>query len=208
MHKDFRGSSDLVARHELDGLSPTPAIRAELATPRHLADLVAVARREIPGVSVSEAGLAQFLRGDPESIFAFERAGKLLGGIAFLHLNSRGHDALLADGIDLKNPGYEFLAPPGEDVSAIYVWALACHGRAVLGLANVAEYLRKPRFVGADYFARPSTAAGRDLLIAIGFKQVANLPSDLWCYQRPWHRVSPNMPTLNFPARDFADARH
>ena len=208
MYKEFRGSSDLVARHELDGLSPTPAIRAELATPRHLADLVAVARREIPGVSVSEAGLAQFLRGDPESIFAFERAGKLLGGIAFLHLNSRGHDALLRDRIDLKNPGHEFLARPGEDVSAIYVWALACHGRAVLGLANVAEYLRKPRFVGADYFAMPATAAGRDLLIAIGFRQLANATSGLWCYQRPWHRISPNLPPLNFSARDFADARH
>jgi len=55
-----------------------------------------------------------------------------------------------------------FLARPDEDVSAIYVWALACHGRAVVGLANVAEHLRKPRFVSADYFAQPSTTAGRD----------------------------------------------
>jgi hypothetical protein len=208
MDTTFRGSGDFVARHELDGLSPTSAITVRLARSRHLADLVAIARREIPGVSVSEAGLAQFLHSDPESIFAFERAGNLLGGIAFLYLNRRGHDALSLDGIDLKNPSHEFLARPDEDVSAIYVWALACRGRAVVGLANVAGYLRKPRFIGADYFARPSTVAGRDLLIAIGFGPTSSFQPDLWRYRRPWNRVSPNMPAPNFPARSFADARH
>jgi hypothetical protein len=208
MDTSFRGSGDFGARHELDRLSPTSAITVRLAESRHLAGLVAIARREIPGVSVSEAGLAQFLHGDPESIFAFERAGNLLGGIAFLYLNRRGHDALLLDGIDLKNPSHEFLARPDEEVSAIYVWALACHGRAVAGLANVAGYLRKPRFIGADFFARPSTIAGRDLLIAIGFGPASSVQPDLWSYQRPWNRVPPNMPALNFPARSFADARH
>ena len=208
MHKVFRESGDFVPRHELDRLSPTSAITVRPATGRQLANLVAIAQREIPGVSVSEVGLAQFLRGDPESIFAFERAGNLLGGIAFLYLNCRGYDALLLDGIDLKNPSHEFLARPDQDVSAIYVWALACHGRAVVGLANVAGYLRKPRFIGADYFARPSTTAGRDLLIAIGFRPTSSFQPDLWRYQRPWNRVPPNMPAPNFPARSFADARH
>jgi len=83
MHKVFRESGDFVPRHELDRLSLTSAITVRPATGRQLANLVAIAQREIPGVSVSEAGLAQFLRGDPESIFAFERAGNLLGGIAF-----------------------------------------------------------------------------------------------------------------------------
>jgi len=75
MDSAFRGSGDFVPRHELDRLSPTSAISVRLASPRHLADLVAIARREIPGVSVSEPGLAEFLRGDPESIFCF-RAGR------------------------------------------------------------------------------------------------------------------------------------
>src|ERR1700737_5064270 len=208
MQKEFRGSRDLTARHELDGLSPTSAVIVGLATRGRLPDLVAIARREIPGVNATEADLAQFLRSDPESIFAFERAGSLLGGIAFLYLNCRGHDALLLDGIDLKNPSLEFLARPDEDVSAIYVWALACHGRAVVGLANVAGYLRKPRFISADYFAQPSTTAGRDLLIAIGFRAIFRFQPHLWGYQRPWNRVPPNLPAPNFPARSFADARH
>ena len=208
MQKLFQGSTDLGARHELDGLLPTSAVKVGLATHRQLPDLVAIARREIPGVNVTEAALAQFLRSDPESIFAFERAGSLLGGIAFLYLNGRGHDALLLDNIDLKNPGLEFLARGDEEVSAIYVWALACYGRAVVGLGNVAGYLRKPRFVGADYFAQPSTTAGRDLLVAIGFKPISSSKPDLWCYQRPWNRVPPDMPAAHFSARSVADARH
>jgi hypothetical protein len=208
MDKVFRGSDDLAARHELDRLSPTSAIAVRLARHPQLADLVAIAKREIPGVGLSEAGLAQFLRDDPESIFAFQRAGNLLGGIAFLHLNCQGHDALLLDKIDLKDPSREFLARPDEEVSAIYVWALAGYGRAVAGLGNVAAHLRKPRFVSADYFAQPSTRAGRDLLMAIGFKPISSFQPDLWCYQRPWNRRPPYMPASNVSARSFADARH
>lgn len=208
MDSHFPESGDFLPRHELDGLSPTATITAGPATGRQLADLVAIARREIPGVSISEAGLAHFQRCDPESIFALQRAGKLLGGIAFLYLNARGHDALLRDGMDLKNPSPEFLARPGRAVSAIYVWALACHGRAVIGLANVAGYLRRPRFAAADYFAQPSTKAGRDLLIAIGFKPISGVKADLWRYRRPWNRIPPPVPASTLSARSFADARH
>ena len=207
MQKVLRESGDLFSRHELDGLQTTSAITVSLATHRQLDDLVSIAKREIPGVSVSEAGLAQFLRDDPESIFAFQRAGKLLGGIAFLHLNCRGHDALLLDDIDLKNPSREFLARPDQEVSAIYVWALAGYGRAIVGLGSVAEYLRRPRFIGADYFAQPSTAPGRDLLIAIGFQPTPSFQPDLWCYERPWKRLAANMPVSNLTAGSFADAR-
>jgi len=208
MDSASRESVDFVPRHELERLSPTSAVAVGLATPRHLANLVGIARLEIPGVSISEAGLAQFLRSDPESIFAFERAGRLLGGIAFLYLNGRGHDALLRGGVDLKRPSPESLARPDEDVSAIYVWALACHGRAVVGLGNVAGYLRRPRFIGADYFAQPSTAAGRDLLIAIGFKPIPSFQHELWRYERPWHRLPPKSPASSVAARSIADARH
>ena len=85
---------------------------------------------------------------------------------------------------------------------------LAGYGRAVVGLGNVAEYLRKPRFFHADYFAQPSTPAGRDLLMAIGFVSIPSYQPDLWTYERPWNRVPPNMPALNVSARSFADARH
>ena len=57
MDSVLRGSGDFVPRHELDSLSPTSSITVHLATVPQLTDLVAIARREIPGVSISEAGL-------------------------------------------------------------------------------------------------------------------------------------------------------
>jgi hypothetical protein len=202
-----RGSGHLNDRHELDRLSPASAIVVSVASEWQLSDLTTIARREIPGINASDARLAQFLRDDPESIFSFHRAGKLLGGIAFLYLNCRGHDALLLDGFDLRNPSREFLAQPDEEVSAIYVWALAAHGRAVTALGNVAEYLRRPRYVCADYFAQPSTMAGRNLLIAIGFEPVPSFQPDLWRYERPWHRIPHKMLESNIQPRSFPDAR-
>ena len=207
MQKMFRGSRDLAARHELDELSPTSAVTVKPATCGHLHDLVAIARREIPGVSVSEAGLAQFLRGDPESIFAFERAGGLLGGIAFLYLNDRGHDALLIDGIDLKNPGREFLARGHEDVSAIYVWALVCHGRAVVGLANVAGIFEKaaiyqcrlfraasdngrPRFADRNRLQADTELPARPLALRAAMESPSSEYAGITCFSREYRRCT------------------
>jgi hypothetical protein len=210
MQKPRRGSADFTGRHELDRLVTTNAIAAGPATYEQLADLAAIAKKEIPGVNASEAGLVQFLRDDPESIFALQRDGNLLGGIALLYLNCRGHDALLLDEIDLKNPSREYLARPGEDVSAIYVWALAGYGRAAIGLGNVAEYLRRPRFASADYFAQPSSTAGRDLLKALGFRPIASFQPDLWYYERPWNRIASTIaaPSVSIAIRRQADARY
>ena len=207
MQKKLRGSGDFGLRHELDALVPASGISAEPARQEQLAALAEIARREIPGVN-AEVGLGRFLRADPESIFTFRHGDRLLGGIAFLYLNCQGHDALLLDNIDLKNPDREFLAAPGEEVSAIYVWALAAYGRAVMGIANVAASLRRPRFFGANYFAQPSSSAGRDLLIALGFEPVPSFQADLWCYERPWNRPSLILPAVGFSPRSYADARH
>lgn len=201
------GSGDYSARHELDRLSPSAAIEAGPARPEELEQLAAIAKREIPGVNAS-AGLAQFLASDPESIFSFRRAGKVVGGIAFLFLNSRGHDALLLDNIDLKNPQAAYLARADEIVAAIYVWALAGYGRAVMGLGSVAAHLRKTRFIEADYYAKPSSKDGRELLIALGFCPIASFQPDLWCYQRPWHRPRAMWPVLSHATGSGTDARH
>ncbi len=180
----FRESRDLAARHVLSGLAPATEVQVTFAKPHELVALATIANREIPGVNMSPEGLAEFLGFDPECIFSFTRAGRLLGGVAFLYLNDRGFDALLLDEIDLKNPGREFLARPEEQVAAIYTWALAGHGRAVLGLGNVSAHLTTERFREADYFAQPSTPAGRDLLRALGFTPFPSFQPDLWCYPR------------------------
>ena len=202
-----QGSGDFAPRHELDRLSPSAAIEAGPATPEQLRTLAAIAKREIPGVNAS-AELAHLLQADPESIFSFRRAGNLLGGIAFLYLNCRGQDALLLGNIDLKNPQREYLARADENVAGIYVWALAGCGRAVMGLGSVAAHLRKPRFMEADYYAQPSSKDGRELLIALGFRSIPSFQPDLWCYQRPWHRLPGTWPASNLSTGSGTDARH
>ena len=201
-----QGSGDYSPRHELDRLPPSTAVDAGPARPEELEQLAAIAKREIPGVNAS-AGLAQCLQADPESIFSFRRAGRLVGGIAFLHLNDRGHDALLLGTMDLKNPESCYLAGADETVAAIYVWALAGYGRAVLGLGSVAAQLRSSRFAEADYYAQPSSRDGRELLIALGFRPIDSLQPDLWWYQRPWHRRRAT-PALNLATGRTIDARH
>jgi hypothetical protein len=126
--------------------------------------------------------------------------------MAFLYLNKRGHDALILGGISLTHPDIGLLAGSNEEVSANYIWAIAATGRGIAGLGKAAAHLRTPRYVNADCFAQPSTAAGRDILTATGFKQIPSSQPDLWCYQRPWNRL-PSIASTIKSTRSFADAR-
>ena len=212
MQNQFQGSGEIARRHELDALAPTRAVVAAPAQLDELGELAAIAKKEIPGVRISENGLVQFWKYDQHSIFAFRSGENLLGGIAFLYLNSGGMDALLLDEIDLTQPSREYLAGTGEEVEAIYVWALAARGRGAVAIANVARFLRGPRFVNADYYAQPSSRDGRALLATLGFKPIASFQPDLWCYQRPWNRIPRAIGATQVSAqpsvRSTADAWH
>ena len=107
-----------------------------------------------------------------------------------------------------SRPDFGFFAGCDEPVSASYIWAIGATGRGIAGLGKAAAHLRKPRYVNADCFAQPSTAAGRDLMIATGFIQIPSFQPDLWCYQRPWKRLQKPMPSSNPSARSFEDARY
>jgi hypothetical protein len=156
---------------------------------------------------MKESMLGKYLAFDPECILTFSRHERLLGAIAFLFLNGRGHDALILDEISLTHPEFGLLARRDEAASAIYIWAIAATGRGIAGYGKIAAHLRTPRYVNANCFAQPSTKAGRDWLIATCFKQIPSFQRDLWCYERPWNRLPPYMPARNVSARSFADAR-
>ncbi|CCD98564.1 hypothetical protein [Bradyrhizobium sp. STM 3809] len=213
MQNSQRGSTEFSDRHQLDALPWTHRITAQAVTPERLGELAALARREIPGVRASAQELAEFLRHDPDSIFVLCQGGRLLGGIAFLYLNSAGLDALLLDDFNLNDPPRRFLAQPDEQPAAIYVWALVAKGRGAIGLGNVAQMLRGPRYRSADYYAQPSSPEGRAFLGALGFAPLASFQPDLWWYQRPWNRlpemIAPSLQsTTNLVKRSLADARH
>lgn len=196
------------ARHEFDALPLSPYVDLRCAQFSEIAALSEMAHRLVPGVQIGTAELARYLTFDPQSILTFSRKGQLVGGIAFLFLNDRGHDALLLDEVCLTAPETHYLASAKEDVAAIYIWAIAATGRGIAGLGKAAAHLRQIRFRGADCYAQPSTVAGRDIMKATGFAPVPSFQPDLWCYERPWHRQPMRMPGALIQARSFADARH
>ncbi len=200
--------ASFAARHDFDALPLSPDIDVHCAQFSEIAALSDMAHRLVPGVRIGEAELARYYTFDPQSLLTFSRRGSLLGGMAFLFLNERGHDALLLDEIRLTEPDMRHLASRDDEVSAVYIWAIAATGRGIAGLGKAAAHLRQPRFRSADLFAQPSTAAGRDIMAATGFAPVASFQPDLWCYERPWNRRPTHMSTPSFETRSFADARH
>lgn len=201
-----RGS--FAARHDFDALSLSPDVDVRCAKFSEIAALSEMARRLVPGVRLGTGELARYFAFDPQSILTFSRRGDLLGGMAFLFLNDRGHDALLLDEICLTAPETRYLASAREEVAAIYIWAIAATGRGIVGLGKAAAHLRQQRFRGADCYAQPSTVAGRDIMRATGFEPVPSFQPDLWCYERPWNRRPMRMPGAIIQARSFVDARH
>jgi hypothetical protein len=195
------------ARHDFDALPRSTEIEVKPAQHRELSALADMANRLVPGVRMTERGLERYFAFDPGSILTFSRSNKLLGAVAFLYLNDRGHDALILDEMDLTHPDLGLLAGPSDEVSGIYVWAIAGQGRAMAGLGNVSAHLSEPRLAPADLHAQPSSADGRNLMVALGFEPIPSYQRELWRYQRPWNRLPPHMPSSNVPARSFADAR-
>ncbi|MDN3278841.1 hypothetical protein QWJ07_31585 [Frankia sp. RB7] len=186
----------------------SPDVDVRCAQSEEIAALSEMAHRLVPGVQIGAMELAKYFAFDPGSILTFTRNGHLLGGMAFLFLSDRGHDALLLDDICLTAPETRYLASANEDVSAIYIWAIAATGRGIAGLGKAAAHLRQIRFRGADCYAQPSTVAGREIMKATGFSPISSFQPDLWCYERPWHRQPMLMPGAIIQARSFSDARH
>src|SRR5262249_36248048 len=113
---------------------------------------------------------------------------------------------LLGAEMNLTRPDFGLLAGSSDQVRAIYVWAIAGHGRAMAGLGNVSTHLSAPRLAPANLYAQPSSTDGRNLMIAIGFEPIESLQQELWRYQRPWNRMRPSMPAIR-ATRSLADAR-
>jgi hypothetical protein len=195
-------------RHDFDSLSTNTAIEVRTAHSREISAIADMATQMVPGVQIGEQALRRHFDFDSECILTFGRHGKLLGGMAFLYLNGRGHDALISGELQPSHPDFAFFARSDEPVSATYIWAIGATGRGIAGLGKAAAHLRKSRYVNADCFAQPSTPAGRGLMIATGFIQIPSFQPDLWCYQRPWKRLPKSEPSSNFSARSFEDARY
>jgi hypothetical protein len=208
MHDPVMERATLAARRDFDLLPRSTEIAVQPARRCELSALADMANRLVPGVQIAEPDLERYFNFDPGSILTFSRNDRLLGAVAFIYLNRRGHHALIRAEMNLTRPDFGLLAGSSDQVSAIYIWAIVGHGKAMAGLGNVSTQLSAPRLAAADLYAQPSSADGRNLMIAIGFEPIESLQNELWRYQRPWNRVSSSSSAVAVkPARSFADAR-
>src|ERR1700710_1833106 len=133
MRDRVKERASLAARHDFDSLSTNSDIEVRPARNSEISTLADMAHRLVPGVQITAPILSKYLAFDPESILTFNQQERLLGAIAFLYLNDRGHDALVLDEISLTHPDIALLARQDNEVSAVYIWALATTGRGIAG---------------------------------------------------------------------------
>lgn len=198
----------LAARHDFDSLATASRIEVRTAAHVEIPEIAGMARRMVPGVQIGEQALLQHYLHDDECILMFVQHGRLLGGMAFLYLSERGLDALMSGELTPSRPDFGLLAGRDEPVAGIYIWAIGAVGRGIAGLGKMSAFLRRPRYVNANCFAQPSTAAGRELMIATGFRPIASLQPDLWCYERPWKRLPASVSASKLSAGSISDARY
>jgi hypothetical protein len=208
MHDQAMERATFAARHDFDILPRSAEIEVQPARRSDLPTLADMGNRLVPGVQIAEPDLERYFAYDPESILTFRRNQKLLGAVAFIYFDSKGHEALLSDDIDLERPDLGLLADQSGEVAAIYVWAIVGKGRAMAGLGNVSTFLSQKRFLSANIYAHAASADGLNLMDALGFEPIPCSQKELWRYERPWNRSLPTMSRSGFSVASFADARH
>lgn len=165
----FVDSSDVLAR---------PALPAEVP------ELFAQVSHGINAAIAAESVVAGLAMRDSESVWAFERNGRLVGAFALLKLNALGVERLVGGRMDMRDPAPRTLAGPQDAPAGVYFWALLARGRARLGVSRVLRWLQEPRFQRADLWATPVTADGQRFVDNLGFLPVAGSPVTGLCRYR------------------------
>src|SRR3974390_819225 len=145
MRDPVKERATLAAKRDFDMLPRSTDIEVQPACAHELSAIAEMGNRMVPGVQIAEPDLEQYLAFDPDSILTFSRQQRLLGAVAFLYLNRRGHDALMHAEMNFMHPDFSLLAGRSHEASAIYVWAIAGRGKAMAGLGNVSKHLCQTR---------------------------------------------------------------
>ncbi len=119
----------------------------------------------------------------PDTLWAFTRHRRLVGGAAMLMLNAIGLEALLAGTLNHRDPPMSCLASPGIKPAGIYLWAF-CESSGSDGVLNVLARLQSPLYASSDIYALPVTSCGLGFLQRWGFQPVVGHPRNLFQYIR------------------------
>jgi hypothetical protein len=184
-------SGAFLQRREFDDLR-TQEARRIVVTPAAIEDLpalLAFTAREIPTLAATEPAVVRVQRYNPESILAFHKGATPVGVYAMLLLNRGGLERLLVGELDTADPSTRWLARPGEDVAAVYSWAVVCRGIAVEGFRSVSARLSAPHCATANLYARPTNAETVKFMCHMGYAPVRSGCVGLHRYVRLCNRV-------------------
>lgn len=160
----------------VSGIRDKRGARVRAARPHEVAQLVADAASSIGGALADPQVVLTVLDHDPDSVWAFERNGELVGGVAFLFLSADGVAALAEGRLDPRQPDLRWLVRADQKPAGIYIWALLGKGRAAAPLSHGFVRLREARYAQADLWALPFSAAGQRFTIGKGFEPVSGHP--------------------------------
>jgi predicted GNAT family N-acyltransferase len=135
------------------------------------------ARQDISGLAGGEV-VHRVMSHNPDSFWAITRRNRYSstapvgeGFIAFLMLNDAGVKQLVEGTLDTTNPDLSLLVSQNEKPAGIYVWALHARGVIAGGMALAFERVTTPRYADVDLYAKPITAEGRRMTLALGFRR-------------------------------------
>lgn len=172
-----RDSQDDAADDAARRLGARGLQRGVYAQPATRSDIEALHRMFEPFVEAPVASAESAVRvqeASPHSVWSVHSPTGLLGGAAFLPLNTLGLYRLIYGKLDRSDPPLEALAVRLERPAVLYVWALVARGSGLLGLADILRQLDTQRFRGIDVWAQPVTTEGERLAARLGFARVSH----------------------------------
>ena len=158
-----------------------------MARPSDVRPILDIAEALIGSGLATEDILQRLLAWRPDSLWAFVRHGKVVGGFSMLLLNSEGVDALLAATLNTREPPYEFLTRRTEAPSAIYISGSA-HLSATDAMLKMLVRLQSTPYERANIYAVPHTVSGLRFHQRWGFHPVPGHPRHLSEYIRICNR--------------------
>lgn len=170
-------AADRHGKHRLDRMQPRLAKHLVMFHPSDsvIADLMAEARREIPGMAET-VEVQKVLRRNPEYMFALTRKSRFNpdaphgeGFVAMLPLNWLGLQHLALGTFNAASPDPRLLAGPQERPAGVYLWAVHAVGSLVAGMALFMEKMATEQYAGVDIYSRPNTDVGRRFNFGMGF---------------------------------------
>lgn len=134
--------------------------------------------------------ISQFISNNVDGVFLFEKSGSIVGFFAMQMLNSLGLKALLLGDYDGAKPILKYLTKGEVAPAGLYIWSCVAPGLAANGVKFVSHFLQKNNCKNINFYCRPVTDEGFELIQNFGFEPVEKNKIGMFSYTRLNNRLS------------------